>query len=130
MWATAIVGVMCLLLTQYIARIAYVPYKYYFPILVAIMIWVCMQYTGGWEDFAIFVFCSVLGLACKKYKFSRPALLIGFILAPRIEALTYQITALYDINTLITRPIFLVIMTATIGVFVWGAFRKNRINYS
>ena len=130
MWATAIVGVMCLLLTQYIARIAYVPYKYYFPILVAIIVWVCVQYTGGWEDFAILVFCSVLGLACKQYKFSRPALLIGFILAPRVEALTYQITALYDINTLITRPIFLVIMTATIGIFVWGAFRKNRINYS
>ena len=79
---------------------------------------------------SIFVICSMLGLACKKYKFSRPALLIGFILAPRIEALTYQITALYDINTLITRPIFLVIMTATIGIFVWGVFRKNRINYS
>ena len=27
-------------------------------------------------------------------------------------------------------PIFLVIMIATIGIFVWGAFRKNRINYS
>jgi hypothetical protein len=23
--------------------------------LVAIVIWVCVQYTGGWEDFAIFV---------------------------------------------------------------------------
>jgi putative tricarboxylic transport membrane protein len=130
MWGTAIVGVLCLLLTQYIARIAYIPYKYYFPILLAIMVWVSMQYTGGWEDIAILILCSVLGIACKEYKFSRPALLIGFILAPRLEALTYQITALYNFDTLIVRPIFLVIIVATVGIFAWGAIRKNRIDYA
>jgi len=130
MWGTAIVGVLCLLLTQYIARIAYIPYKYYFPILLAIMVWVSMQYTGGWEDIAILILCSVLGIACKEYKFSRPALLIGFILAPRLEALTYQITALYNFDTLIVRPIFLVIILATVGIFAWGAIRKNRIDYA
>jgi len=32
MWATAVVGVLCLVFTRYISAITRVPYKYYFPV--------------------------------------------------------------------------------------------------
>ena len=90
MWATVIVGVICVLFNRYIALITYVPYKYYFPILLTFIVWACVQYTGGWEDYAILGLCTLLGVTAKKYKFSRPALLMAFILADKVEALTLQ----------------------------------------
>lgn len=131
MAATLLVGILCLILTKYITRIAQVPYKYYFPLLLAFIVWACVQYTGGWEDYAILAIMTVLGLACKHYHFSRPALLIGFILLPRVEALSLQITALYNFNSLLDRPIFLGIIFATLAILAWGIFyNRNRIDYS
>ena len=130
MWATIVVGVMCLVFTRYISMIAYIPYKYYFPLLLAFIIWSCVQYTGGWEDYAILAICSLLGLLAKRYKFSRPAILIAFILADRVEALSIQLTSLYSIETLITRPIFMTVMIATVITFIWGLRRKNKLEYA
>ena len=130
MWATVLVGVFCLLFTRYISAITRVPYKYYFPILFIFITWACVQYTGGWEDYFILAVCSVLGILCKKYKFSRPAMVIGFILAERVEALTLQMTSLYSIDQLITRPIFVILLLLTTCVFAWGIITKRRLSYA
>ena len=131
MWATAIVGVLCLVFTRYISLITQVPYKYYFPLLLAFITWACVQYTGGWEDYAILILCSILGIACKRYKFSRPGMVIGFILADRVEALSLQMNLLYTIDALLTRPIFITITLLTLGVFVWGiASKRRRLDYA
>lgn len=130
MWATVIVGVFCLVFTPYISRIARVPYKYYFPVLLVFITWACVQYTGGWEDYAMLVICSVLGILTKRYKFSRAAILVAFILAERIENLTIQLTSLYSIESLITRPIFITIMMLSIGCLIYGITNKNKLEYS
>jgi TctA family transporter len=130
MWGTVLVGVLCILFTKYISMITHVPYIYYFPILLAFIVWSCVQYTGGWEDYAILAICSVVGIAAKKYKFSRPAIMIAFILSERVEALTIQLTSLYTIDTLITRPMFLTVMILVIITFVWGLMRKNKLEYA
>ena len=130
MWATVLVGVFCLLFTRYISAITRVPYKYYFPLLFVFITWACVQYTGGWEDYFILAVCSVLGILCKKYKFSRPAMVIGFILAERVEALTLQMTSLYSIDQLVTRPIFVILLLLTTGVFAWGITTKRRLSYA
>jgi len=130
MWATVLVGVLCLIFTRYISAITRVPYRYYFPLLLVFITWACVQYTGGWEDYAILAVCSMLGILCKRYKFSRPGLVIGFILAERVEALTLQMTTLYSIDMLITRPIFVILVLVTTGVFAWGITSKRRLDYA
>lgn len=131
MGATVLVCIICLVFTRWIALITYVPYYIYGPLLLVFVTWACVQYTGGWEDYAIFALCSILGLAAKKFKFSRPAMLIGFILADRIESLSLQMTNLYTLETLMVRPIFLGLCVAVIGMFIWGVFfNKNRLDYS
>ena len=130
MWATVIVGIVCILFNRYIALITYVPYKYYFPILLAFIVWACVQYTGGWEDYAILGLCTLLGVTAKKYKFSRPALLMAFVLADKVEALTIQMTTLYSIDKLITRPLFLILVLAVIGLLVFGVTRKSKLEYA
>jgi len=130
MWATVIVGIVCILFNRYIALITYVPYKYYFPVLIVFIVWACVQYTGGWEDYAILGICSLLGVLAKKYKFSRPALLMAFILADRVEALTIQLTKLYTVDSLLTRPIFLILVLAIIILFGWGVTRRSKLEYA
>ena len=131
MWATAIVAILCLLFTRYISLITQVPYRYYFPILLVFITWACVQYTGGWEDYAVLLACSILGIACKKYKFSRPGLVIGFILADRVEALSLQMNALYSVETLLTRPIFVGITLVTLTIFCWGILsQRRRLDYA
>ena len=89
-----------------------------------------MQYTGGWEDFVMLAIFSAIGFFCKHFKFSRPALLIGFILSEKIEKLSIQMLALYDVDTLITRPIFMVLMISIVGIFAYSFKQKGRINYA
>lgn len=130
MWATLIVGVICLLFARHVAYITYIPYIYYFPILVALVVWSCMQYTGGWEDFAILVIFSAIGIFCKYWSFSRPSLLIGFILADRVEQLSIQMSTIYNLSELITRPLFLCIVIITGIVIYKGLTYKQRLYYS
>ena len=128
MGATIIVAVVSILAINLICKITAVPYKYYFPLLLGIITWACMQYTGGWEDLAMLMIFSILGLGMKHYKYSRPAMLMAFILADKIENLTLQLTALYTLETLIIRPIFVGIMITVLVIFVYG--RKGKINYA
>jgi len=128
--ATVLVAVLCIVLMKPITRICTVPYKYYFPVLLLVIVWASLQYTGGWEDFAVLSAFSVLGILCKHYKFSRPALLMAFILADKIESFTLQLTSLYTVGDLITRPIFMAIMLVTVGIFAYSLRRKGSIDYA
>ena len=63
--ATVIVALICILLIRPISALAKVPYKYYFPFLLALIIFTSMQYTGGWEDLAMLIIFSIIGFSCK-----------------------------------------------------------------
>ena len=128
--ATIVVAILCIFLIKPISYITSVPYKYYFPILLLVIVWSCTQYTGGWEDFAILFVFSLLGFFCKRYKFSRPALLIGFILAGKVEKLTLQMFSIYDIDSLLSRPIFLLLIFAIVNILIYSIFKKGRIDYA
>lgn len=130
MLATVLVGVLCLLLTRYIAMIAHIPYKYYFPLLLGFITLACVQYTGGWEDYAILIICSIVGISAKQFKFSRPALLFGFILADRIEALTVQMSSLYTFERLLDRPIFWGLIVLCLVTVVWGITKRSKLEYA
>lgn len=129
MYGSIIVAIICLLAMPWISRLAQIPFIYYAPVLFAFIVWSCVQYTGGWEDYLILFLATLLGLACKEYKFSRPALLIGFLLCERIENLTIQMTDLYTLNMLMSRPLFITLTLLTLGVFSWGLLRKSQLDY-
>ena len=128
--STILVCFICLLFNKQIARITEIPFALYFPILLFLVVWTAVQYTGGWEDYAILGIMTTIGMLCKHYKFSRPALLIGFILSERIEGLTLQITTIYDINSLVTRPLFIVLCIAIVSVLIFGLNKRNKLEYA
>jgi TctA family transporter len=128
--ATFLTGIICIFLCRFIAKISVVPYKHYFPVLMALVIWASMQYTGGWEDFVILLIMCIIGIAAKQLKFSRPSLLIGFILAERIEKLSLQTFKLYNLSDLFRRPVFIVLIIFITLIIVTGLKNRNRLEYN
>ena len=127
---TIITALICYVLAYYSSYIAKLPYKFYFPFILIVIVWATLQYTGGWEDIAVLTIFSIVGIIAKKYKFSRPALLIGFLLSDRIYSLTYQLTSLHTINDLITRPIFIFIVLSIIIILCWSLTKRSKLDYA
>lgn len=94
---TLLVAIILLLFLSKICYITRVPYHYYFPILLILIVWSCVQYTGGWEDYIVFLVFSVIGIIIHKLNISKPAIIIGFILFERFELLSVQLLTRYII---------------------------------
>ena len=131
LWATVLIGIISFFITKYVTLLVNIPYKYYFPILLAILLTASVQYTGGWEDYAMFIAATIVGVICKHYNFNRAALLIGFILAMRIESLTLSTFTLYNVSELFTRPTFIILVISTITVLIYGlkSAGKNKMDF-
>ena len=92
---TIIVAIILLLFLNKICYITNIPYKYYFPVIFILVVWSCVQYTGGWEDYLLFAIFSVIGIIAHKLQISKPAIIIGFILFERFELLSVQLLTRY-----------------------------------
>lgn len=107
-----------------------VPVMYYFIPLIMLIFWSCAEYTGGWEDYAMLIFCTGLGLVLKYFKISRACVLIGFVLSPRIELVGKQYFTIYQLSELLHHPIAIGLLTVTIISVIYGIFfSKTKINY-
>lgn len=130
MAAMIITFFLALFFIRYAIRIMNVPFHYYFWPIMALLIWSSVQYTGMWEDYAMFVLCCIGGLIFKNFKLSRAAVIIGFVLADRLEATFIQFINLYSWQDLFTRPISASIMCVAFLALVYGIFyNKVRIKY-
>jgi len=130
MWSMLITFILSMFFIRWAVLIIRIPFKYYFWILLALILWSCVQYTGYWEDYAMFGLCCIGGMLCKYMKLSRAALIIGFVLSNRIEATFLQYNSLYDWYEMFTRPISGAILLAAIIALVYGVFfNKARIKY-
>ena len=54
----------------------------------------------------------------------------GFILAGKVEKLTLQMFSIYDIDSLLSRPIFLLLIFAIVNILLYSIFKKGRIDYA
>ena len=122
--------IISLLFIRYAIRIMNVPFKYYFWPVLALLVWSSVQYTGYWQDYVVFALCCLAGVLFKHFKLSRAAVIIGFVLADRLEATSIQFVNLYGITDLFTRPISGTIMLVALAALVYGVFfNKVKINY-
>ena len=92
---TTIIGLIMFACLRPICYLTKIPTKIYFPILLVLLVWSSVQYTGGWEDYTIFVIFSVIGYVIHRLNLSKPALLLSFILFERFELLSTQLLTRY-----------------------------------
>lgn len=130
MWSMILTFILSIVFIRYAALITNIPFKYYFWILLALITWSCVQYTGYWEDFAILGACIAMGVLAKNLKFSRAAIIIGFVLSDRIESTFRQYSTLYQWQDIFTRPISGFLLALSFAALVYGIyFNRSKISY-
>ena len=113
------VGALALiLLAKHLAKITLIPGHFLAPILVSLVVVGAYATENHFTD-VLFVFIfGALGVAMKVYGYSRPALLLGFVLAPLLENYLFISLNTYG-PTFFMRPISLAIMVLIIlGIFM------------
>lgn len=130
LWSIIIILPIAYGFIRYAVKITNIPFQWYFWPILATLIWASVQYTGLWEDYAMFAICALVGLGLKHFKFSRVSFLIGFILSARIESSFIQFTGLYQWQDLFVNPLALTFMFLAVVAAYWGAFiNKARIDF-
>jgi hypothetical protein len=108
-----------------------------------------MQYTGGWEDFALLSILSAIGVALKHFNVSRPAILVAYVVAYKIDEYFWGTLQIYgykqwragwdsmsdfrwfDLFNIWNHPIFLLCIAISIVLFLNGILRKDKgIDYT
>ena len=136
MLGTAISGFIMIWFARHISKILYInPLYWTIPVMVLI-VWSVLASSGYislWEDIFMLILLGLLGLQMKKYKFTRPAFLMAFILFPQIESSLIQMQGLYFYNGIyITNsiwwehPILTVCILLSISLILYGLLKKDR----
>ena len=103
-WSLALANVIgtatCLILAKPIARFTLLPFMQIAPFMIAIIYFAAFQATVSWYDMITLFALGVLGMYMKRFGWSRPALLIGFVLSKRLEATVYQSIEVYGMSFL------------------------------
>jgi TctA family transporter len=118
--------VLCLLLANHIAKLTTIRYAYLAPFMLVLIFFAAFQATREWADLIALFAMGVLGMLMKRFGWSRPALLIGYFLAPRLEPTIYQAYQVYGLS-FFGRPIVIVLVILTaFSIFAAWRFSPNR----
>ncbi len=98
--------------------------------IICITWWACISanfYSSILEDTLLFLLFSAVGFACKHYRISRPAILLGFILSSKVEEYSYTLYDMYDFEQVITRPFVIIVIGLAILMVLFS--RKIKVDY-
>ncbi|WP_142847557.1 tripartite tricarboxylate transporter permease [Telmatospirillum sp. J64-1] len=129
-WSLAIANVLgagaSLLISPAVARLTTIPYGYLAPFMVMVICFAAFQATRSLGDLLALLVIGILGVLMKRFGWSRPAFLIGFVLAANAETYLYQAVQFYGFEFLL-RPGVLIILAITV-LSVWLGSRRRPEN--
>ncbi|MBI4204143.1 MAG: tripartite tricarboxylate transporter permease [Betaproteobacteria bacterium] len=129
-WSLALANVIgagtCLFLAKPIARLTLIPFMVLAPFMIAIIYFAAYQATQSWGDLAALFVLGVLGMYMKRFGWSRPALLIGFVLAMRLDAAVYQSVQVYGMSFLERTGVQVMLALIAVSVFLAFRFKPSR----
>jgi TctA family transporter len=128
-WSLALANIMgagiCIAMAQPISRLTRIPFQMLAPFMMALICFAAFQATRDLADLVALLALGLLGILMKRFGWPRPALLIGYVLAPQAETFFYQALQFNGWGFLI-RPGVLIIAAMTIGS-IWLGLR-NRVD--
>jgi putative tricarboxylic transport membrane protein len=115
-----------ILLTPVLASIVYIPLSLLFPIVGAIVVYGIYSVNNSLFDIGLAVGFSVLGYAFEKLRYTPVPMLLGMVLGPILEQGIRRalITSDGDPRIFVERPIALVLLLITAGLFVLPLLRR------
>lgn len=129
-WSLALANVIgagtCLFLAKPIARLTLVPFMLLAPFMIAIIYFAAYQATQSWGDIMALFVLGVLGMYMKRFGWSRPALLIGFVLSMRLDASVYQSVQVYGMSFLERTGVQIMLALIAVSIFLAIRFKPSR----
>jgi putative tricarboxylic transport membrane protein len=126
-WSVALANILatgiCLFTANYWALLTTIRYALLAPFMIVLIYFAAFQATRDWYDLIALFVMGTLGVLMKRFGWARPALLIGYFLAPQLEPTLYQAEQVYGL-TFFGRPIVIVLTLLTFGS-IWAAWRYN-----
>ncbi len=129
-WSLALANVvgagMCLILAKPISRLTLVPFAMLAPFMIAIIYFAAYQVTRGWWDLITLFVLGTLGVYMKRFGWSPPALLIGFVLSPRLETSVYQSIQVYGASFLERTGVQIILALIVLSIIVAMRVKPRR----
>ena len=143
-FGTVGVALLSIFLYKWIIKILEVPYWIYATVIIAVIIYANMQYTQGWEDLALLGILSAIGVVLKHFKVSRPAILVAYVVAFKIDEYFVATLQLYgykqwkpgwesmadfrwfELFSVTNHPLFLLSIAVSVGIIINSIVRKDR----
>ncbi|HSC96978.1 MAG TPA: tripartite tricarboxylate transporter permease, partial [Burkholderiales bacterium] len=129
-WSLALANVIgagtCLFLAKPIARLTLIPFLVLAPFLIVIIYFAAFQATQQWADLVALFVLGMLGMYMKRFGWSRPALLIGFVLAMRLDAAVYQSVQVYGMSFLERAGVLIMLALIAVSIFLAARFKPSR----
>lgn len=128
-WSIAVANVLgagiCFALAPSISRVTTVSYSVLAPFLILLLFIAAYQASQEWGDIGTLLAFGTLAHFMKRFGWSRPALLIGFVLSRPLEAAFYRTAQLYGAEFL-QRPLTLAVLgfMAFYGLRIWLRQRR------
>jgi len=129
-WSLAIANVIgagiCLFLAKPIARVTLVPFMLVAPFMIVIVYFAAFQATRAWEDLIALFVLGVFGMYMKRFGWSRPAFLIGYVLSMRLDASVYQSIQVYGATFLQRGGVLLILALIAVSIFLAIRMKAQR----
>ena len=120
-----IIGVViCFALIRHIAKVAYVSADYLVPIIAVFVFAGAFAYREYLMDIIVVFVVTILGYCMKKFGYSRPALLLGFILGYMFEKNLFISLSVYGPDFLL-RPIVLSIIVIVVLIAAFDPIKAG-----
>lgn len=116
-WSVALANIIgagiCFLLAPQFARITTVKFTLVGPVMIVLIFFAAFQVSRSLDDMIALLLAGAFGVYMKRFGWPRPALLVGFVLSPGLEASLYQAMQVYGLS-FFQRPLVLAILAVTI----------------
>ncbi|MEM9045187.1 MAG: tripartite tricarboxylate transporter permease [Pseudomonadota bacterium] len=137
-WSLALANVLgaglCIALSGGIAKLTTIRFTLLAPFLFMLIAFAAFQSRQSLGDLVALVAIGLLGIFMRRFDWSRPAFLIGFVLSSQAETYTYQVARFADLKLrkgvgemmeYIFSPIVIVLLIITV-VSVWLGARQAK----
>jgi putative tricarboxylic transport membrane protein len=121
--ANIIGGVICLLAAPYMAKLALVNLDFLFPAILVIAFVGIYVATQSPLNFIVALAFGMLGLVMRKYGYSRPSLMLGFILGAMFENYSLLSIKIYG-PLFMFRPIPIIMLVIMLVVLAYPGIRR------
>ena len=132
-WSLALANILgaalCLALARPVASLTRVPFATLAPLITVLIMFAAFQATRSTGDLLALGAVGVLGILFKQANWSRPAFLIGFVLAPGAEGYFYQAVQFQGTDAFMRPGVLIIgalILAALFIPMLWSLWIKRR----